>query len=153
MAAYWDDGDPLDVLVLCQEAVTPGVLMRAQAIGVMRMRNDKGRDDKLIAVHIDDPYMAEYNYIGDLPRMGTGLSKTPSQSPCWEVSDGLQAIDHVIQNVSGSLFADQTHKGLQILTQSSPNLAGPRGTLGAAGDMDFAAGLVVLVRTFDGAMV
>src|SRR3954467_4685087 len=48
---FCDDGDPLDVLVLGQEAVTPGVLMRARAIGVMRMRDDKGQDDKIIAVH------------------------------------------------------------------------------------------------------
>src|SRR5258708_5162512 len=34
---YCPDGDPLDVLVLCQEAVTPGVLLRARPIGVMRM--------------------------------------------------------------------------------------------------------------------
>jgi inorganic pyrophosphatase len=52
---YCDDGDPLDVLVLCQEEVAPQVLLRARAIGVMRMRDDKGQDDKIIAVHVDDP--------------------------------------------------------------------------------------------------
>src|SRR5438445_3182140 len=50
---YCDDQDPLDVLVLGQEAVEPQVLMRARAIGAMRMRDDKGQDDKLIAEHID----------------------------------------------------------------------------------------------------
>src|SRR6266853_6761534 len=42
---YCDDGDPLDVLVLCQEPVVPGVLMRARAIGLMQMRDEKGLDD------------------------------------------------------------------------------------------------------------
>ncbi len=63
---YCDDGDPLDVLVLGQEEVAPGVLMRARVVGVMRMRDDKGQDDKLIAVHVDDP---EYANIQDLEQL------------------------------------------------------------------------------------
>jgi inorganic pyrophosphatase len=49
------DGDPLDVLVLCREALVPGTLLRARAVGVMRMRDEKGQDDKLMAVPVDDP--------------------------------------------------------------------------------------------------
>jgi inorganic pyrophosphatase len=64
---YCDDGDPLDVLVYCQEPVAPLSIMRAKVIGVMRMRDDKGDDDKLIAVHADDPEYADYADIGDLP--------------------------------------------------------------------------------------
>jgi inorganic pyrophosphatase len=63
---YCDDGDPLDVLVLGQEEVVAGVLMRARVIGVMRMRDDKGQDDKLIAVHIDDPEYQGYQNIAEL---------------------------------------------------------------------------------------
>jgi inorganic pyrophosphatase len=63
---YCDDNDPLDVLVLGQE-VAPGVLVRARAIGVMRMRDDKGIDDKIIAVHQDDPAYADHQSIADLP--------------------------------------------------------------------------------------
>jgi inorganic pyrophosphatase len=65
---YCDDGDPLDVLVLCQEAVAPLCIMRARAIGMMRMRDDKGGDDKIIAVHVDDPAFVEYTDIGELPK-------------------------------------------------------------------------------------
>jgi inorganic pyrophosphatase len=64
---YYPDGDPLDVLVLGQEPVAPGVLLRARAIGAMRMRDDQGPDDKLIAVHADDPEYAGYRAIADLP--------------------------------------------------------------------------------------
>lgn len=47
---YCLDGDPLDVLVLGQEPVTPLCILRARAIGVMTMTDDKGRDDKIIAI-------------------------------------------------------------------------------------------------------
>src|SRR6476646_7047789 len=66
--SYCDDGDPLDVLVLCQEAVAPMCLMRARAIGVMRMRDDKGGDDKVIAVHLDDPAVQQYRHIDEIPQ-------------------------------------------------------------------------------------
>lgn len=64
---YCPDGDPIDVLVLCQEAVSPQVLLDARVIGVMRMRDDKGQDDKLIAVHVDDPEYSHYTDIDELP--------------------------------------------------------------------------------------
>lgn len=64
---YCDDGDPLDVLVLCQEEVAPQVLLRARAIGVMRMRDDRGIDDKIIAIHVDDPAYNSYRSVQDLP--------------------------------------------------------------------------------------
>jgi inorganic pyrophosphatase len=64
---YCPDGDPLDVLVLCQEAVIAGVLLRARAIGVMEMRDEKGEDDKIIAVHIDDPAYESYRDVSELP--------------------------------------------------------------------------------------
>jgi inorganic pyrophosphatase len=63
---YCDDGDPLDVLVLCQESVTPMCIMRARAIGMMSMRDEKGLDDKIIAVHLDDPAFREYTHIREL---------------------------------------------------------------------------------------
>ena len=64
---YCDDGDPLDVLVLGQEPVVPLCLLRARAIGVMSMRDDKGQDDKIIAVHVDDPEYVQYREISELP--------------------------------------------------------------------------------------
>jgi inorganic pyrophosphatase len=64
---YCDDGDPLDILVYCQEAIQPLSIMRAKIIGVMKMRDDKGQDDKLIAVHADDPEYADFVDVGDMP--------------------------------------------------------------------------------------
>jgi len=64
---YCADGDPLDVLVLGQEAVVPLCIMRARAIGVMTMSDEKGQDDKVIAIHVDDPEYEHYRDISELP--------------------------------------------------------------------------------------
>src|ERR1041385_7871944 len=64
---YCGDGDPLDVLVLCQEPVEPMCLMRARPIGYLQMRDDKGIDDKIISVHADDPAYEDYRDISELP--------------------------------------------------------------------------------------
>ncbi|MBI5545085.1 MAG: inorganic diphosphatase [Deltaproteobacteria bacterium] len=64
---FCDDGDPLDALVLGQEPVVPLTIVEARAIGVMRMRDDKGIDDKIIAVCVSDPAFAEYSDHSQLP--------------------------------------------------------------------------------------
>lgn len=61
------DGDPLDVLVLMQEPVVPLTIVRARAIGGIRMRDDKGEDDKILAVALDDPAYNHYRDISQLP--------------------------------------------------------------------------------------
>lgn len=62
-----DDGDALDVLVLMQFPVVPLTIVRARAIGGFRMRDDKGEDDKIIAVAIDDPAFSHYQATTELP--------------------------------------------------------------------------------------
>ena len=64
---FCDDGDPLDVLVLAQEPVYPLTLVEARAIGVMRMRDEKGIDDKIVAVSVRDPAYADYFDKEQLP--------------------------------------------------------------------------------------
>jgi inorganic pyrophosphatase len=64
---YCDDGDPLDILVFCQEQIQSLAIMRAKLIGVMPMRDDKGQDDKLIAVHADDPAWSDFADISEIP--------------------------------------------------------------------------------------
>ena len=63
---YCLDGDPLDVLVLGQEPVVPLCVLRARAIGVLTMVDDKGPDDKIIAIHLDDPEYAHYRDIAEI---------------------------------------------------------------------------------------
>ena len=64
---YCDDQDPLDVLVLGQESVVPLAIVNAKPIGVMKMMDQGEADDKIIAVHADDPGYAHYNSINELP--------------------------------------------------------------------------------------
>jgi inorganic pyrophosphatase len=64
---YCDDGDPLDALVLGQEPVYPLTIVQARAVGVMRMRDDKGVDDKIVAVSVRDPSFEGYTDKGQLP--------------------------------------------------------------------------------------
>jgi inorganic pyrophosphatase len=64
---FCDDDDPLDALVLSQEPVAPLTIVEARAIGVMRMRDEKGIDDKLLAVAVRDPAYEEYRDHQELP--------------------------------------------------------------------------------------
>ena len=64
---YADDNDPLDVLVLCQEAVQPLSLIKARAIGLMTMIDSGASDDKVIAVATNDPEFNSYVEVNELP--------------------------------------------------------------------------------------
>jgi inorganic pyrophosphatase len=64
---YCDDGDPLDALVLGQEPLYPLTIVQARAVGVMRMRDDKGVDDKIVAVSVRDPSFEGYTDKSQLP--------------------------------------------------------------------------------------
>ncbi len=62
-----DDGDPLDALVLLDEPTFPGCLIRCRAIGMFRMRDEMGSDDKVLCVPATDPRMAHLRDITDVP--------------------------------------------------------------------------------------
>lgn len=64
---YADDNDPLDVLVLCSEALLPMTLVRCYPIGVIRMIDSGRHDDKIIAIPFDDPNYNTYQSIDELP--------------------------------------------------------------------------------------
>jgi inorganic pyrophosphatase len=61
-----DDGDPLDALVLLEDPTFPGCVIHCRAIGMFRMRDEKGGDDKVLCVAATDPRMARYADIGDV---------------------------------------------------------------------------------------
>src|ERR1700758_3123814 len=62
-----DYGDPLDALVLLEEPTFPGCLIQCRAIGMFRMRDEKGGDDKVLCVPATDPRMAHLYDITDVP--------------------------------------------------------------------------------------
>ena len=65
--SYCDDGDPLDVLVLGQEPVHPLTLIFVRPIGVMHMRDQGKADDKILAVHANDPAVNHILELEDAP--------------------------------------------------------------------------------------
>jgi len=62
-----EDDDPLDVLVLCQEAVVPLTLIHARAIGLMTMIDSGKKDHKIIAVATQDPEFNSYTEADEMP--------------------------------------------------------------------------------------
>jgi inorganic pyrophosphatase len=60
------DGDPLDALVLLDEPTFPGCLIQCRAIGMFRMRDENGPDDKVLSVVATDPRMAHLSDIADV---------------------------------------------------------------------------------------
>ena len=65
---YADDGDPLDVLVLCSETIRPMSLVRCHPIGVITMLDGGKLDEKIIAVPFDDPTYNSYQELSELPK-------------------------------------------------------------------------------------
>ena len=62
-----EDGDPLDALVLVPEPTFPGCLIRCRAIGMFRMTDEKGGDDKVLCVPYEDPrqeHLRDIHHVG-----------------------------------------------------------------------------------------
>lgn len=64
---YGDDGDPLDVLVLCSENIIPMSLVRVYPVGVISMLDNGEGDEKIIAIPFNDPTYNSYQDITELP--------------------------------------------------------------------------------------
>jgi len=64
---YADDGDPLDVLVLCTESIVPMTLVDCYPIGVIKMIDEGATDEKIIAVCENDPYHNSFTDVSELP--------------------------------------------------------------------------------------
>lgn len=65
---FYDDGDPLDIMVVMDEPTFPGCLIAVRPIGLMRMIDSGDNDDKILAVPDKDPMYAQVNDLSDLPR-------------------------------------------------------------------------------------
>ncbi|WP_344856665.1 inorganic diphosphatase [Planomonospora alba] len=67
-----EDGDPLDALVLLQEPTFPGCLIRCRAVGMFRMTDEKGGDDKVLCVPASDPRMRhirDIHHVAEFDRL------------------------------------------------------------------------------------
>lgn len=63
-----EDGDPLDVLVLCSESLNPLTLVKCYPIGIIKMNDNYSWDEKIIAIPFGDPMYNEYKSIFTLPK-------------------------------------------------------------------------------------
>ena len=61
-----EDGDPLDALVLLEEPTFPGCLVRCRAIGMFKMRDEAGGDDKVLCIPSGDPRMSHIRDLTDV---------------------------------------------------------------------------------------
>ena len=66
-----EDGDPVDAAVLGQMAVSPGVIIRSRPVGVLIMEDERGIDEKILCVPVDDlhPYFADIASYRELPQI------------------------------------------------------------------------------------
>ncbi|CAB4541339.1 MAG: inorganic pyrophosphatase [actinobacterium acAMD-2] len=63
-----EDGDPLDALVLLDEPTFPGCLILCRAVGMFRMSDEKGGDDKVLCVPAHDPRMTRFKDLEDVEK-------------------------------------------------------------------------------------
>ena len=62
----FDDGDALDVVLLTTYPLMPGILVKARPVAIMEMTDGGDRDDKIVAVPVDDPRFSEIVDLADL---------------------------------------------------------------------------------------
>ncbi len=90
------DGDPLDVLVLCQEEIAPLTLVKCYPIGVIEMVDDASADEKIIAIPFRDPSMNGYRDVVDIP-----AHRFDEISHFFEVYKTLEHVDTIVTQVRG----------------------------------------------------
>ncbi|NGO68583.1 inorganic diphosphatase [Streptomyces sp. SB3404] len=67
-----EDGDPLDALVLLEEPTFPGCVIKCRAIGMFRMTDEAGGDDKLLCVPSSDPrmeHLRDIHHVSEFDRL------------------------------------------------------------------------------------
>jgi inorganic pyrophosphatase len=94
---YAEDGDPLDVLVLCSETLVPLSLVDCCPIGVISMLDNGAADEKIIAIPLNDPTYNMYTDISQLPK-----HIFEEMSHFFTVYKQLEGKDTVIDDVKGA---------------------------------------------------
>ncbi len=115
---YCEDHDPLDVLVLGQEPVIPLAILRARPIGLMKMVDQGEADDKIIAVHVDDPEYSHYQSIHDLPPHRMTEVK--------RFFEDYKALEHKTVTVEEFLGRDEAAQSIEETIQQYRDLYGAK---------------------------
>ena len=109
---FADDGDPLDVLVLCQESILPLTLVRCYPIGMIVMEDQGKRDEKIIAIPFEDPTYNTYRSVEELPR-----HIFEEMRHFFQVYKSLERRDTVVDEVRGVQEARDAIQGALISYQ------------------------------------
>lgn len=64
---FYDDGDPLDILLMINEPTFPGCIIQARPLGIFRMLDRDQKDDKILGVPATDPLFNGYQDLDDVP--------------------------------------------------------------------------------------
>ncbi|MBR3905569.1 MAG: inorganic diphosphatase [Clostridia bacterium] len=99
---YADDGDPLDVLLLCSEVIQPLSLVRCYPIGVITMKDQGRLDEKIIAIPFHDPTYNTYHDVSELP-----THIFDEMSHFFSVYKNLEGKETVVDELAGADAARQ----------------------------------------------
>ena len=66
----WDDGDPMDIIVLMDQPTFPGCVIESRPIGIMKMIDGEDSDDKILSVPVNEP---KYNHVKDIDDLPSAL--------------------------------------------------------------------------------
>lgn len=105
----YDDGDPMDILVLMDEPTFQGCVIESRPIGLLRMIDSGDQDDKILAVPVNDPHYSDVNDISDISshipkeiahffEAYKKLEGKKTEIIGWEGADkALEAVNHSIE--------------------------------------------------------
>ncbi|MGB9838120.1 inorganic diphosphatase [Methanothermobacter sp.] len=105
----YDDGDPMDIMVLIDEPTFPGCIIESRPIGLLRMIDGGDQDDKILAVPVDDPHYSDVKDISDIPQhilkeiahffqVYKNLEGKETEIIGWEGAEkALEAVNHSIE--------------------------------------------------------
>lgn len=99
------DGDPLDILVLTTFPTFPGCVIESRVIGVLIMSDDKGQDEKLLGVPVNDPRWKDINTLEDIPQ-----HKLKEIMHFFQVYKDLENKKTVIEGWKNAEFAEQLYQ-------------------------------------------
>lgn len=66
-STLYDDGDPLDTMVIVSQPLHIGVVVESRPVGLLRMKDDKGADDKILSVAVHDEHYRDVRNVDQLP--------------------------------------------------------------------------------------
>ena len=99
---FADEGDPLDVLLLCSEVIQPLSLVRCYPIGVITMKDQGRLDEKIIAIPFHDPTYNTYHDVSELP-----AHIFTEMSHFFTVYKNLEGKETVVDELAGAETARQ----------------------------------------------